>query len=220
MSQAKQKTQQCRNIAKKKKKMIDNTLNSDDSENINEEVKWIDNQIENKAEQFFLILTKNMEKLKHFKCPLLLSKKKLQKTLDSEDSEDSEDNENGKDSEDNEDGKDSEKIQDINEKNNKDNVNRSLLNKGYAKLKASQIVAELLNHGVWFTHCIRSWAKTFKKYSDIPKSNREQHFKGSSILDDEDVQLKIASHLQQHKFEINVNNFRSFISEEIFSLLV
>ena len=46
-----------------------------------------------------------------------------------------------------------------------------LLSKRHAKLKASQTVAELLNHEVWFARCVRSWAKTFKNYGDVPKSN-------------------------------------------------
>ncbi|RGB22066.1 hypothetical protein C1646_776698 [Rhizophagus diaphanus] len=46
-------------------------------------------------------------------------------------------------------------------------------------------------------------------------SNRRQHFKGSSILNDEDVQLKISLYLQQHKFDVTVNSFCDFICEEI-----
>ncbi|GES93696.1 hypothetical protein RCL_jg27178.t1 [Rhizophagus clarus] len=41
------------------------------------------------------------------------------------------------------------------------------------------------------------------------------HLKGSSILDDEDIQLKVASYLRQHKFDITVDSFLDFISEEI-----
>ncbi|RIA88324.1 hypothetical protein C1645_739489 [Glomus cerebriforme] len=63
-------------------------------------------------------------------------------------------------------------------------------NEGYSKLNASQMVAKILNHGVWFARYVRSWAKAFINYGDIPKDNREHHFKGSSLLDDEDIQLK------------------------------
>ncbi|CAG8717089.1 8904_t:CDS:2, partial [Funneliformis caledonium] len=38
-------------------------------------------------------------------------------------------------------------------------------------------------------------AKTFINYGDIPQSNCGKHFKGSSILNDKDVQLKVASYL-------------------------
>ncbi|UZO14676.1 uncharacterized protein OCT59_006127 [Rhizophagus irregularis] len=113
---------------------------------------------------------------------------------------------------------DSEETQNNDEEINKENANKSmkyLLSKGHAKLKASQTVAELLNRGVWFARCVRSWAKAFKNYDDVPKSNRGQHFKGSSILNDEDVQLKISLYLQQHKFDVTVNSFRDFICEEI-----
>ncbi|CAG8777444.1 8572_t:CDS:1, partial [Funneliformis caledonium] len=39
-----------------------------------------------------------------------------------------------------------------------------LLNKGHAKLEASQIVADLLNRGIWFARCVRSWTKAFIEY--------------------------------------------------------
>ena len=65
-----------------------------------------------------------------------------------------------------------------------------LLNKGYAKLKASQTVADLLNRGIWFARYIRNWTKSFIEYGDVSNSNCKKHFKESSIINDEDVQLK------------------------------
>ncbi|EXX64275.1 hypothetical protein RirG_144340 [Rhizophagus irregularis DAOM 197198w] len=90
-----------------------------------------------------------------------------------------------------------------------------LLERGHSKLNASQMVAEMLNRGVWFARCVRSWAKAFKNYGDIPKDNRRQYFKGSSLIDDEDIQLKVASYLRQHKFDVTVNSFCNFVNEEI-----
>ncbi|RIA79835.1 hypothetical protein C1645_839812 [Glomus cerebriforme] len=105
---------------------------------------------------------------------------------------------------------------------------------GHAKLKASQVVAELLNLGK-----TRSCVKAFKNYGDVPQINNGQHLKGSSILDDEDIQLKMTLHLllmglghfTDRRFtdryftdntrvvgEMNatpVNSFCDFISEEI-----
>ncbi|CAG8707617.1 576_t:CDS:2, partial [Funneliformis caledonium] len=71
------------------------------------------------------------------------------------------------------------------------------------------------NDEIWFAHCIRSWAKAFIEYGDISKSNHGKHFRGSSILDDKDVQLKVTSYLQQHKFNTTVYNFHDYISNEI-----
>ncbi len=90
-----------------------------------------------------------------------------------------------------------------------------LLNKGHAKLKASQTIADLLNRGIWFARCVRSWAKAFIEYGDVLESNHGKHLRGSSILDDEDVQLKVTSYLQQHKFDTTVHNFCDYISNEI-----
>src|SRR4051812_36042331 len=53
-----------------------------------------------------------------------------------------------------------------------------LLNKRHAKIEASQIVADLLNREKWFARCVRSWAKSFIKYGDVPKINHGQHLKG------------------------------------------
>jgi hypothetical protein len=90
-----------------------------------------------------------------------------------------------------------------------------LLNKGHAKLEASQIVADLLNKGIWFARCVRSWAKEYIEYGDVPHSNRGKHLRESSILDDEDVQLKVASYLQQHKFDTTVHSFCDYIANEV-----
>ena len=90
-----------------------------------------------------------------------------------------------------------------------------LFDKGHAKLEASQIVADLFNWGKWFSRCVRSWSKAFINYGDVPKINHGEHFKGSSIIDDENVQLKVASYLRQHKFDITVNNFCDYVVNEI-----
>ncbi|CAG8562423.1 5819_t:CDS:2 [Funneliformis caledonium] len=58
-------------------------------------------------------------------------------------------------------------------------------------------------------------AKAFIEYGDIPESNYEKHLRRSSILDDEDVQLKVTSYLQQHKFNTTIHNFCDYISNEI-----
>ncbi|PKC03587.1 hypothetical protein RhiirA5_423528 [Rhizophagus irregularis] len=44
---------------------------SDDGNSIEDEVRWIDNKIENEADQIFSTLMKNMETLKKFKRPLV-----------------------------------------------------------------------------------------------------------------------------------------------------
>ncbi|RHZ51240.1 hypothetical protein Glove_481g69 [Diversispora epigaea] len=92
-----------------------------------------------------------------------------------------------------------------------------LLNKGHAKLEASQVVADLLNRGKWFSRCIRSWSKAFILYNDVSKNNHGLHLKGSSIIEDKDIQLKITSYLRQNKFNININNFCDYIAKEILS---
>src|ERR1043166_4319076 len=68
MPRLKRRIQHCRNIANKRKKIVNI---SDDDESTDEEIERVDNQIENEAEQFFSILMKNMETLKFSKRPLV-----------------------------------------------------------------------------------------------------------------------------------------------------
>ncbi|CAG8634120.1 13119_t:CDS:1, partial [Funneliformis caledonium] len=89
-----------------------------------------------------------------------------------------------------------------------------LLNKRHVKLEASQIVADLLNQGIWFARCVRSWTKSFIEYGDVSNSNREKYLR-KSIIDNEDVQLKVTSYLQQHKFDITIHSFCDYIANEI-----
>ncbi|CAG8626854.1 14094_t:CDS:2 [Funneliformis caledonium] len=78
------------------------------------------------------------------------------------------------------------------------------------RLKAIQYYLQLLNKG----HA-KSWSKVFINYNDVPKINHGKQFKGSSIIDDENVQLKVTVYLRQHKFDIIVNNFCDYVTNEI-----
>lgn len=77
MPRPNKRIQQCRDIAKKRKNFIEvynDISSSDDGNSIEDEVEWIDNKIENEADQIFSTLMKNMknmETLKKFKRPLV-----------------------------------------------------------------------------------------------------------------------------------------------------
>jgi hypothetical protein len=90
-----------------------------------------------------------------------------------------------------------------------------LRKKGYAKIKAGEVVSDLMGKGKWFARCVRSWSKAFIEYGDIPKCRRGEHLVGTSILEDEDVKLKINSYLRENKFDITVSKFREYVSDEI-----
>ena len=90
-----------------------------------------------------------------------------------------------------------------------------LRKKGYAKIKASEVVSDLMGKGKWFARCVRSWSKAFIEYSDIPKCRHGEHLVGTSILEDEDVKLKINSYLRENKFDITISKFRDYVSDEI-----
>jgi hypothetical protein len=220
---------------------IDEDTTDDEASDI--EIEFIDSQIETEATKLFSVLKQNMETLKFSKRPLrnlgnsrttkyrkkvkaLESQKKNGQTLDQllskrETQELDNENLNNK-----------KYIYQINQIENKLNNERNLLpghklrlkavqhylqllNKGHAKLEASQVVADLLNRGKWFSRCIRSWSKAFILYNDVPKNNHGLHLKGSSIIEDEDIQLKIASYLRQNKFNININDFCDYVAKEI-----
>lgn len=90
-----------------------------------------------------------------------------------------------------------------------------LRKKGYAKIKASEVVSDLMGKGKWFARCVRSWSKAFIEYGDIPKCRHGEHLVGTSILEDEDVKLKINSYLRENKFDITISKFRDYVSDEI-----
>jgi hypothetical protein len=90
-----------------------------------------------------------------------------------------------------------------------------LLKRNYKKIEAANSVSEILNKGPWFSKCIRSWGKSFIEYGDISYKKRGEHLRGS-IIDDEDVQIKISSFLRKEKFNVTVNNFKEFIAKNVF----
>ena len=73
MTRPKTQTKHCRKIAKKRKEIVKDTdnSNSDNYNSTEDEVEWVDNKIEDEAEQIFSILMKNMETLKMSKRPLV-----------------------------------------------------------------------------------------------------------------------------------------------------
>ncbi|GET56130.1 hypothetical protein GLOIN_2v1489476 [Rhizophagus irregularis DAOM 181602=DAOM 197198] len=136
---------------------------SDDGNSIEDEVRWIDNKIENEADQIFSTLMKNMETLKKFKRPLVnlgnsRTTKYWKKIKASENQK-----KNGQIL-----------FQLLSKKSSQENLGNQqltsghkmrlkatqyyfhLLEKGHSKLNASQMVAEMLNRGVWFACCVRS----------------------------------------------------------------
>ncbi|CAB5357762.1 unnamed protein product [Rhizophagus irregularis] len=150
MPRSKRKTQHCRNIAKKKRKIV-NILNSDDDESTDEEIERVDNQIENEAEQFFSVLMKNMETLKFSKRPLkngqtliqLLSKEKSQETSDSEETQNNDEEINKKNA-----NKSMKYVTFINQIETKLKTENQQLTSGHKmRLKAVQYYFQLLSKG-------------------------------------------------------------------------
>ncbi|CAJ0925904.1 21557_t:CDS:2 [Entrophospora sp. SA101] len=90
-----------------------------------------------------------------------------------------------------------------------------LLKRNHKKFEAANLVSKILNKGPWFSKCIRSWGKSFIEYGDISYKKRGKHLRGS-IIDDEDVQIKISSFLRKEKFNVTVNNFKEFIAKDVF----
>jgi hypothetical protein len=90
-----------------------------------------------------------------------------------------------------------------------------LLKKNHKKIEAADSVSEILNKGPWFSKCIRSWGKSFIECGDISYKKRGENLRGS-IIDDEDIQIKISSFLRKKKFNVTVNNFKEFIAKDVF----
>jgi hypothetical protein len=85
---------------------------------------------------------------------------------------------------------------------------------GHHKMESAKIVAQLLNRGEWFSKCVRTWAKSYTLYNDIPQIGRGK-YPGKSLLEDEGVRLKISSYLRKMKHNVTIQNFCDYISSEI-----
>ncbi|PKY59599.1 hypothetical protein RhiirA4_430523 [Rhizophagus irregularis] len=84
----------------------------------------------------------------------------------------------------------------------------------HRKLESARIVAQLLNRGEWFSKCVRTWAKSYALYDNIPQIGRGK-YPGKSLLDDEDVWLKISSYLRKVKHNVTIQSFCDYVSSEI-----
>src|ERR1044072_7840478 len=77
MPHSKRQTQHCKDIAKKRRLEIEKShdisndiLSLDDGDSTEDEIEWIDDQIENEAEHLFSVLMENMKILNLSKRPL------------------------------------------------------------------------------------------------------------------------------------------------------
>lgn len=87
------------------------------------------------------------------------------------------------------------------------------------KVKASLCVARQLNKGPYFARCLRVWEKLVKNGETIPISKRGKHCKIRSLLDDEDIQIKIKEYLRENKFEFYVADFVDYVKNTVFPSL-
>ena len=91
-----------------------------------------------------------------------------------------------------------------------------LIKNGHSKLSASQLISESINHGPWMARLIRSWANQYLSDGALLVSRRGKHQKVVSILNDEDIIIKINQYLHVQKFNLKIPDFINYISNEIF----
>lgn len=94
-----------------------------------------------------------------------------------------------------------------------------LINHQEPKIKASLCVARQLNKGPYFARCLRVWEKMVKNGETVPVSKRGKHCKIRSLLDDEDVKMQITSYLRENKFEFYVVDLVDYIKNTVFPSL-
>lgn len=63
------------------------------------------------------------------------------------------------------------------------------------------------------------WEKLVKNGETIPISKRGKHCKIRSLLDDEDIQIKIKEYLRENKFEFYVADFVDYVKNTVFPSL-
>ncbi|CAH1770517.1 3590_t:CDS:2, partial [Entrophospora sp. SA101] len=90
-----------------------------------------------------------------------------------------------------------------------------LVNSGYKKMDASNIIAQSLNRGTWCARLIRTWGKQYSKNGELIASKKGKHQKVKSIIYDEDIRLKISEYLRVNKFEVTIKKFQQFVTDEI-----
>ncbi|CAG8686046.1 1734_t:CDS:2, partial [Funneliformis caledonium] len=162
---------------------------------MDDEVGWVD---EDEAKQLFLVLTKNMKELKLSKHP-----QTLYQLLNNHNTGSS----SGSNFGDSSSSGDGSGI-DFSDSSNSDGSNNDSFNDNFNDDKIIK--------NVQFNALINIIEDKLKLKNEYLISGYKLRLKaGSSILDDEDVQLKVTSYLQQHKFNTTVHNFRDYISNEI-----
>lgn len=90
-----------------------------------------------------------------------------------------------------------------------------LVHRDMPKLAASLLIAESINKGTYCARLIRSWAKQYLTNGHLTISKRGRHQKVQSLLDDEDVKLKVAHYLREKKFNLTVSQFVRFLENEV-----
>ncbi|CAG8715719.1 1511_t:CDS:2 [Rhizophagus irregularis] len=89
---------------------------------------------------------------------------------------------------------------------------------GHRKLESARIITQLLNRGEWFSKCVQTWTKSYALYNNIPQIGRSK-YPGKSLIDDEDIWLKISSYLRKVKHNVTIQSFCDYVSSEILPFL-
>ncbi|CAG8806268.1 10702_t:CDS:1 [Dentiscutata erythropus] len=68
-----------------------------------------------------------------------------------------------------------------------------LVNQGYTKMKASELLAKSLGKGPWHARRIHTWANQWKNNKELIKSKRGQHIKTKSLIHNINFRRQIKS---------------------------
>ncbi|CAB5337075.1 hypothetical protein RhiirA5_439182 [Rhizophagus irregularis] len=82
---------------------------------------------------------------------------------------------------------------------------------GHCKLESAR---QLLNCGEWFLKCVQTWAKSYALYDNILQIGRGK-YPGKSLIDNEDIWLKILSYLRKVKYNVIIQSFCDYVLSEI-----
>ena len=90
-------------------------------------------------------------------------------------------------------------------------------------MEASNLTAEVNDHGPYFARVIQAWTYHWVTHHLIPHFKQGHHVKVKSLMNDEDVELAVGAYLRLHKFCVTPTKLKDYLEKEIFpklSLLV
>ncbi|POG62630.1 hypothetical protein GLOIN_2v1785032 [Rhizophagus irregularis DAOM 181602=DAOM 197198] len=95
-----------------------------------------------------------------------------------------------------------------------DELNNQLLDEYILKIENKLKTNKKITSGQKFLKCVQTWAKSYALYDNILQIGRGK-YPGKSLIDNEDIWLKILSYLRKVKYNVIIQSFCDYVLSEI-----